>query len=243
MGETVILVIGASSDIGGEIIRTVAEPGVTIIAHYNEGLAKIHRLQTEVGGQIIPVKADLADETEVLQLIQQVKATYPRLDKLVHLAAPRLVYTRFKDLDWNVFQHHIDIQLKSFVLILKEFLPVMATEKQGKIVLVLSSAVLGMPPKALTAYTSAKYAVLGLMKALVAEYADKQITINAVSPSMTETAFLQNVHAKLVALNAENHPLKRNALPSDIGPLVKFLLSPGSDYINGANIPITGGQY
>ena len=135
----------------------------------------------------------------------------------------------------------MDIELRSIVMVLSKFLPLMAKDGVGKIVFVLSSVCSGVLPKALAHYTTTKYALLGLMKALAAEYADKHVSINAVSPSMTDTAFLSELPAKLVELSAAAHPLKRNASTKDIAPVIKFLLSPAADYICGANIPVTGG--
>jgi len=94
-----------------------------------------------------------------------------------------MAYTRFKDATWHTFQREMDIELRSIVMVLSRFLPLMAKDGVGKIVFILSSVCSGVPPKALAHYTTTKYALLGLMKALAAEYADKHISINAVSPS------------------------------------------------------------
>jgi 3-oxoacyl-[acyl-carrier protein] reductase len=59
---------------------------------------------------------------------------------------------------------------------------------------------------------------------------------------MVETKFLDNINEKLVELSAYNHPLKRNAQVNEITPIIKMLISKESDYINGINIPITGGS-
>ena len=117
----------------------------------------------------------------------------------------------------------------------------MAKFKQGKVVIMLSSEVINVPTKASTQYTTIKYALLGLVKSLASEYSDKNIQINALSPSMIETKFLDNMNKKLIELNAYNHPLKRNAHVNEITPIIKMLISEESDYINGVNIPITGG--
>jgi 3-oxoacyl-[acyl-carrier protein] reductase len=79
------------------------------------------------------------------------------------------------------------------------------------------------------------------MKSLASEYSERNIQINAVSPSMVETSFLENIPGKLIELASEAHPLKRNAVPHDIAPLIKYLLSDESNYITGINIPICGG--
>lgn len=87
-----------------------------------------------------------------------------------------------------------------------------------------------------------EYAMLGLVKSLTSEYSDKNIQINSISPSMCETKFLDNINENLVELSAYNHSLKRNAIVEDITPIIKILISNESNYINGVNIPITGGS-
>ena len=73
----------------------------------------------------------------------------------------------------------------------------------------LSSVTINLPPKALVHYTTIKYALLGLVKSLASEYGNKNIQINALSPSMIETKFLENINEKIIEINAHNHPLKR----------------------------------
>ena len=53
---------------------------------------------------------------------------------------------------------------------------------------------------------------------------------------------LKKIDQNLVELSSHQNPLKRNADVSDITPMIKMLLSKESDYINGANIPLTGGS-
>ena len=118
----------------------------------------------------------------------------------------------------------------------------MAKTKKGKVVIILSSYVIGVPPKAMSHYIAVKYALLGLTKALASEYSDKNIQINSVSPSMVNTKFLDNINDKVVELNSYNHPLKRNASVEDVTPIIRMLISNESDYINGINIPISGGS-
>ena len=151
-----------------------------------------------------------------------------------------IAYT--KNIIWDDFQNEINICLKSIILILNIFLPQMAKLKKGKVVIILSSVVINVPPKALTQYTTIKYALLGLVKSLASEYSNKNIQINAVSPSMIDTKFLDNINEKFVELNAYNHPLKRNANVNEVTPIIKMLISKESNYISGVNIPIAGGS-
>ncbi|MEN8220293.1 MAG: SDR family oxidoreductase [Pseudomonadota bacterium] len=242
MYKDYILIIGASSDMGGAIIRQLANENTVILAHYHKNKEKIETIAAEVSGQIVSIAADLGTETGIKALIEGVEAECYFPNKIVHLSAPKLTHIRFNKLCWQDFQYHLDIQVGAIATILGIFLPKMAKAKSGKIVFMLSSVIFGVPPLAMAHYVTAKYALLGLLKALASEYKTKQITINAVSPSMVETDFLSEIPKKLVELTAQQHPLKRNALPEDIVPLVKFLLSNESDYITGVNIPVTGGM-
>ena len=241
MSKNIILIIGASSDIGLDLIKDINE-NCLILAHYNRSDQKLLDLSKRKEKNIIMLQADLSSEDDILSMINTIEEKYGIPNKIIHLAAPKFTNKRFKDLVWNDFQDDLNISLKSLIVILNKFLPKLAKEKRGKIVCMLSSVVLNIPPKALVQYTTVKYAMLGLVKSLASEYAEKNIQINAISPSMVETKFLENINEKLVELSAYNHPLKRNARVEDITPIIKMLISKESDYINGINIPITGGS-
>jgi len=127
------------------------------------------------------------------------------------------------------------------VMLFGEFLPKMVKARFGRVVFMLSSVTFGVPPANMSHYVAAKYALLGLMKSLASEYANRMVTVNAVSPSMVETDFLCDIPEKIVELAAQQHPLNRNASPVDIAPVVKMLLSDEACYLTGVNIPVTGG--
>jgi len=239
MNKNIILIIGASSDIGLDLIKNIDEDSL-ILAHYNSSNKKLLELSKSINNMIM-LKADLSLEDDINYMLNDIEENYGIPNKIIHLAATRIEFIRFKNVTWNDFEKDIIISLKSSVLILNRFLPKLAKEKRGKVVLMLSSNVLGVPPKALAHYTTIKYAILGLVKSLASEYSDKNIQINSISPSMIETKFLDNINEKFVELSAHNNPLKRNAKIGDITPIIKMLISKESDYMNGINIPITGG--
>jgi 3-oxoacyl-[acyl-carrier protein] reductase len=240
MSKDIILIIGASSDIGLNLIENLNDEAL-IIAHYNSSNHKLLELSKKINNEVIALKADLSKEDEIKNLLDVIESDYGLPSKIIHLAAPKFKNIRFKEIVWDDFQNEIDVSLKSIMLTLNRFLPKMAKLKQGKVVIMLSSVVINVPPKALTQYTTIKHALLGLVKSLASEYSNKNIQINAVSPSMIETKFLDNINEKLVELNAYNHPLKRNASINEVTPIIIMLISKESDYINGVNIPITGG--
>ena len=237
----IIFITGASSDIGIHLIKSIDEQCL-IIAHYNSSKELLVTVSKEITNELVTVQADLSKENDIVLMLDFIEQNYGIPDKIVHLAASKFENIRFKSIERAKFQAEIEVSLMSIVIILNRFLPKLAIKKSGKVVMMLSSVTLNVPPKALVQYTTVKYALLGLTKSLASEYADKGITINAVSPSMIETKFLSNINEKFVEIAAGIHPLKRNAKVVDVIPTIKLLLSEQSDYINGINIPITGGS-
>ena len=239
--SNIVFIIGASSDIGLDLIKKIDEECI-ILAHYHSNKDELVQLSKEIKNTLVPLQADLSNEDDINALIQKIQTEYGTPNKIIQLAASRVENIRFKEVKWSDFEKDMNITLKSSVMFLTAFLPQLAREKRGKVVIMLSSYVLGVPPKALAHYTTIKYALLGLVKSLASEYDNKNIQINAISPSMIDTKFLDNINEKFVELNAYNHPLKRNAIVQDITPAIKMLISKESDYMNGINIPITGGS-
>lgn len=237
----VILIIGASSDIGLELIKQ-SDQDCLIIAHYNSSNHDLLNLMGVAQKKIIPIKADLTNENDLNYMLNEIESKYGVPNKIIHLASANLKNIRFKDLQWKDYEESLCIGLKSLIVTLKKFLPEMAKQRCGKVVVLLSSYVVGAPPKYLSHYIATKYAMLGLVKSLASEFANNNIQINSISPSMIDTKFLKNINKKIIEMHAYTHPLKRNASVKDIIPIIKLLLSKDSDYITGINVPIAGGE-
>ena len=186
MNKNCILITGASSSIGGAIIRKIADDSTVILAHCHSGLEKLNALKTEVPGKLVPIQADLREESGILALADGVGSHCEAPGKIVFLAAPRLSLARFKSLSWEDFELHHRMPLRTAVTLLGRFLPKMAKSGGGRVVFMLSSVTVGVPPAGMAHYVTAKYALLGLMKALASEYAAKGVTLNAIAPSMME---------------------------------------------------------
>jgi 3-oxoacyl-[acyl-carrier protein] reductase len=242
MNNKTILITGGSSDIGIEFIKSISEQNVTVIALYNQNFNQLNNLSENSKVAIIPLRCNLSKESDILKILKYLNEKSIHIDCFLHLAAPKISQMRYKSISWEVFQNDIEIQLKSAHLMLKELLPAMVKKKAGKVVFMLSSCTFNIPPAALCHYTTVKYAMLGFMKSLASEYRSKGININALSPSMIETQFLENINSMTVELSAAANPQKRNATLEDVVPVIDFLLSDKSRFIFGVNIPVSGGE-
>jgi 3-oxoacyl-[acyl-carrier protein] reductase len=237
-----ILVLGASSDIGVAILERLAPSGPRVLAHHSGSVDKIERLRGTLGTtEVVPLRADLSRASELDALVAAIRE-HPLPDKIVHLAAPKLEYRRFNEIAWEDVQREIDVQLRSLVVVGRALLPEMAKRRRGKVVCVLSSVTLNVPPAAMVHYVTTKYALLGLVRALASEYARQHLNVNAVSPSMVETSFLSNLPTRMVEIAASQTPRQRNATVADVAAAVCFLLSADADFITGANVPVSGGS-
>lgn len=237
------LILGASSDIAQDLIGILnLEATDIVLAHYNRAVNKINDLKLKTKAQIIHLKADFSIDEDINKFIDYIVQNNYIPTHIVHLPAHRIENKRHRDLLWQDYQMNIDVQLKSIVQILAVLLPKMSKEKFGKIVFLLSSCTQNIPPKFLSSYVTAKYALLGFMKSIAIEYADKNISINAVSPSMIETGFLSQVNEKIIESNAASLPLKRNAKIREVTPYIRYLLSEEAGYVTGTNLVIAGGS-
>lgn len=238
--EKILLVTGASSDVGSALIKKVGHNYAKIWAHYRSSEDVINDLKSELGDKIIPIQADFCDEDSTRDLIGTIKSSGNYPDHIVHLSAPKVHSLQFHKFTWDNYQREIDTSLRSITMILQAFLPKMSKNNYGKIVFMLSAYLLDAKPKYQSPYITVKYALLGLMRNLSAEYAAKGIMVNAVSPDMMETKFLSELPDLIKEQNASNSPLGRNLLVEEVIPAMEFLLSPGSDIITGQNIGVTG---
>lgn len=252
MSDNILLVTGGSSDIGRELISRLARKrdGPLILAHCFKGGDSLRSFQASAGGsRVVPIQADFRDPACVANMAHRILSDFGPPCRIVHLSGTSLQYERFQKLDWSRLQDDLNVQVHSIAILLQAFLPRLVRSGQtpgpkaviARIVFLLSSVTLGLPPKHLTAYVIVKSALLGLMRSLAVEFGGQGVNINAVSPSMVETQFLRGIPQLAIESAASVHPRGRNATVEDVCGWIEFLLSEGADYVNGVNIPLTGG--
>lgn len=237
-----LLILGASSDLAASLIPRIAGDFQMIFAHYHQSVDKLLELQKSAPCKMELLQADFTSEAETKQLMEKVAGSGIHITHILHCPSARLVNKHFRKLLWDDYSIMLDTQMRSLYYAASRFVPQMATYKYGKIVTILSSVTAGLPPAYMNAYITAKYAQLGFIKSLAAEYAGKSVQINAVSPSMIETKFLRDMPHLVTVQNSANHPLKRNAMVEDIIPVIEFLLSDQSSFITGQNLLVSGGS-
>lgn len=237
MGK-ILLVTGASSDVGIELIRNISKKYDKVLAHYYHWNENLEQLKKENGSKIVFIQADFSSSDSVANMIDTVREQGLEPDHIVHLPAPKMKIQKFVKEEWETFENGWETSVHSLVQILQAFLPHMQKQKYGKIVLMLTSCTLNIPPKFQTAYTTVKYAILGLMKSLSVDYRDKGITVNGVSPDMIQTKFLSELPEHLIEQYSEQRPNKRILTVAEVVPVFSFLLSAEADNVSGVNLAV-----
>ncbi len=239
------LITGASSDVGIALIRRLLAHGneEDIVAAQGYGdLEGLIPLIKEYPGRVKTYDVDLTRAESLNAFLGSVEATAGPPSHFVHLPALRLINAKFKNFDEARFALDMNVQLNSAVAVCKRFLPHMAKRRFGRVLFMLSSYVIGVPPRNAAAYVMAKEALQGLAKSLAADYAGFGVTVNCVAPSMMETKFLADTPHLIVETSAAENPMGRNATPEDVAPAMEFLLGGEAGFITGVTLPITGGS-
>lgn len=241
--EKILLVTGASSDVGMELIGSIYNEYSLIYAQYfhmSDSFKNLtHRVEKNV--EIIPIQADFSDALNIDAMIDKIIHVGKLPNNIVHLSAPKAYNKQFHKDNWENYFWGWEVSVHSIVNICRAFIPNMIKRKYGRILFMLTKYTTDNPAKFQSGYTTIKYALMGLMRSLAVEYIDRGITVNGVSPGMMETKFLSDIPEMIVKMNAEDNPLKRNLCIQEVIPTIKYILSDDGAAITGQNIEISGG--
>ena len=234
----VVVITGGAGGIGSAIAEAAAKRGHIPVLLYHRSKDAAHVLERAIG-EALAIKCDVSSEEQVRAMVEIVLQKYGRIDALVHCASPKIQYARFEKKTREDFQAHLETSLFGAVNCVRHTLPIMLSQKKGSIVMILTQNVIGRPQPGFSDYVSAKYALLGLMKCLAAEYATKGIRTNAISPGMVETNFLENLPRKAIEMEKESLG-GRLTTPEDVASAALSLLE--DQAATGKHLVVVGGS-
>ena len=246
------LVTGAGGGIGLAIATRLAAMGASLTL-LGRSLERLQTAATEIRrtSDCDVVQADVGDAGAVRRAFETIDKRGRVLRMLINNAGSAKS-AKFTQTDWPIWEEMLRVNLNGAYHCIREALPRLIATGGGRIVTVASTAgLIGYPY--VSAYCAAKHGVIGLTRALAAEYAARGVTVNAVSPGYTDTAMVREAVANIVAktgraesearatLSARN-PQQRLVTPDEVAGAVAWLCLPESTAINGQAISVSGGE-
>jgi len=242
--DQVAIVTGGSRGIGAAIVKTFAAEGARVALVYRGSQSAAEAVVKEItdkGGVVKAFQVDVANGAEVEKLCRQVQSEWGRIDILVNNAGiiRDQLFVRMEPKDWDDV---INTNLTGTVNFCRAvaYDPMMK-QRRGRIINI-SSVAADFVNQGQTNYAASKGAINAFTRALAAELASRNVTVNAIAPGFIETdmsAPLRNKAGDLI--EKKLIPMKRVGKPDDIARVAVFLASEDSAYMTGQVLTVDGG--
>ena len=248
-----VLITGGASGFGLAIARTLLSQRARVAI----GDIDSERLQEATrnlgnADDLLPLELDVTSSLSVKSAVAACQETFGGLDTLINSAGV-IHFAPLTDITEEDWDRVVDVDLKGPFLCSQAAAPLICESgRHGRIVNIGSDAAkIGCPM--ILSYCAAKFGVIGLTKALAAELAPYEVTVNCVCPvgvsttGMGQTVLDWKVGAtgqktdEILAETAAGIPLRRNATVTDVVNAVTFFLSDESAFLTGVALDVDGG--
>ncbi len=247
LSKKVVVVTGAGSGIGKSIIgRFVKEGALCVAADIN--LESVEELKNEFADykdQIRALKVNVASKEEVEGMIDYAVKEFGKMDIIINNAGILDNLTVIDEMEDDLWQRVMQVNLDSVMYGSRKAVRYFLENKIPGVIVNTASLSGVCAGRGGTAYTTSKYAVVGLTKNIAFMYADEGIRCNAICPGNTQT----NIHSNM------RQPSKRGmekattgykgavraGTSDEVADLALFLASDQSRFINGEAVVIDGG--
>ena len=241
----VAVITGSSSGIGEGVAKAYAEEGAIVIVNFpNKAEEKnadqvVQTLKT-ISPNSIAIRADVSNEKEVIDMVNEVKQTFGTIDILVNNAG--IATSAFiHEMSSNMWDELLSIHLKGTFLCTREALKVMYENNYGKIINTASQLAY-KGSAGFAHYTAAKGAILSFTRSLSLEIGNRNIRANCVAPGATETRMLADVPEEI--LNGIRASIPKGSIASvdEVVPAYVFLASEEANHFVGQCLSPNGGD-
>jgi NAD(P)-dependent dehydrogenase (short-subunit alcohol dehydrogenase family) len=242
----VAVVTGAGAGIGRGIAERFGREGAAVVvaeidAATGDSAARSIR---DAGCDALFVESDVSDEGQVKSMVQKALDRYGRIDVLCNNAAVLLIRqeARAHELSNEAWDRTMAVNLRGYWLCSKYVIPAMLRQGAGSIIHLASpTGLFGFTR--LTAYSTSKGGVVGLMRAMAADYAPDHIRVNAIVPGTIDTPMnaIELADPEMRKHFAEIAPARRLGTPEDLAGIAVFLASEDSSYCVGGIFTVDGG--
>ena len=231
------VITGGAAGIGLACATLLAERGARVALLDRD--PAVVEAAASLGAGHLGIAVDLGRIDQIQPTVDKVFAHFQRLDYLINSAGVVLL-DKAIEVSESAWDTTLDINLKASFFMAQACARHMIAQGGGRIVnLASQAAVIGLDRH--VAYCARKAAIVGKTKVLAMAWSP-QINVNAISPTIVETALGKKAWAGEVGERAKLQiPAGRFAQPEEIAGLALYLLSDAAQMITGANMVIDGG--
>lgn len=233
------LVTGATGGIGGAIAQALHSQGATVALSGTRREA-LEALASELGARVHICPANLSDTVSVEALVPSAEEAMGGLDILVNNAGITRdnLFIRMKDEEWSDVMR---VNLDSVFRLSRAAAKTMMRKRYGRIISITSVVgTTGNPGQG--NYAAAKAAIVGMSKALAAEVASRNITVNCVAPGFIATPMTDVLNEKQRESVMQKVPMGRLGEPGEIAAATLYLASREAAYVTGQTLHVNGGM-
>jgi NAD(P)-dependent dehydrogenase (short-subunit alcohol dehydrogenase family) len=236
----IALVTGGASGLGESITRKIAADAKNAVYFtYCKSAENAGTMEKELSNAVA-IRCDFHDGKEVDSLNEKIGGL--NLDVLVNNAyAGSFIRNHFHKTDPGDYLAGFRENIVPIITLTQAAINAFRRKKSGKIITVLTSAIINTPPIGSSVYVANKAYLAELVKVWATENAKFNISSNAVSPSFMQTAFTGEIDERIVEQMRGDHPMKALLTPDEAAEAVLFLAN-ASPQINGVNLVINAGK-
>lgn len=234
-----ILITGGASGLGNAITRELSDKGDNQVWFtYNNSAEEAAELASELKN-VHSIKCDFTNPNDMQYLIQTIGEI--GLDILIHNAfSGDFLKSHFNKIEIHDFESDFKANILPVIAITQAAISLFRKKKSGKIITILTSALINTPPVGSSVYVAGKAYLSQLSKIWATENARFNISSNTVSPAFMQTKFTSSVDERVIEQLTDSHPLKQLLQPEEVARAVLFLVN-ASPQINGTDIVINAG--
>ncbi len=236
-----VLVTGASSGIGREVVRLFVKNNYNVVITYNSDKKSALELESEVsnGNNTLVLKCDISNEEDIIKMVNSVMDKFNSIDVLVNNAGIA-IDTTFEDKTKSNFMKILEVNLVGTFLVSKYVSKIMLKNKSGRIINISSTNAIDSYYVESLDYDASKAGIISLTHNL-ANYLSPYVNVNCVCPGWVDTRMNSDISLDFRKKEEDKILLGRFANPREIANVVYFLSSEEASYINDSIIKVDGG--
>ena len=237
----VAIITGAASGLGLAIAKKLSQLKVRLVL-FDSNDDLLLRVKPEVEGEIKLCVVDVTSEDEVKKAVDEVANLFGSIDILINSAGiTGKTNIKSHEVGYADMKSVLDVNFIGSFFTSKHVLPWMLKNNYGRILHIASIA--GKEGNAgMLAYSASKTAVIAMAKVQGKEYAETNITVNALAPAVIRTPLLDTVPAEQIKYMTDKIPMKRCGTLDEAANMAVFIVSPENSFSTGFTFDLSGGR-